>query len=264
MFIDIHTHAFHPKIAARAVEHLNAAYHLTCQGAGTADDLLDRAGRAGLDACVVLCAATSAAQVEPANNYAIRLGQEHAGRVIPFGTIHPDYTAWEQELERLRRAGIRGIKLHPDFQHFWLDDRRLLPIFEAAQEDFLFEIHIGDARPPRENPSCPYKMAAILRQFPRLQVICAHLGGYHQWRASMDALVGRPVWLDTSSSTPFLPPEMLRTILRRHPQEFLLFGSDYPLYDPGEELERLQRKGRLDDATLDLYRSNAEKILPHR
>ena len=206
--------------------------------------------------------AAHAAQVIPANNYAIRLAQDHPEGIIAFGTVHPDYTDWESELARLKRHGIRGIKLHPDFQQFWLDDKRLLPIFDAAQDDFIFEIHIGDKRPPRENPSCPYKMAAIIRQFPRLRVICAHLGGYHQWRASMETLVGRPVWLDTSSSSPFLPPELLQTILRRHPQEYLLFGSDYPLYDPAEEMERLQRKGRLSDTTLDKYRSNAGKLLP--
>ena len=37
-----------------------------------------------------------------------------------FGTLHPGYEAWESQLERLKAAGIRGLKLHPDFQHFWL------------------------------------------------------------------------------------------------------------------------------------------------
>ena len=40
MFTDIHTHAFHPKIARHAVEHLNEAYQLDCVGEGTIADLL--------------------------------------------------------------------------------------------------------------------------------------------------------------------------------------------------------------------------------
>ena len=157
-------------------------------------------------------------------------------------------------------GGLRGIKLHPDFQHFWLDDPRLLPMFEAAQDDFIFLFHIGDNVPPEKNPSCPYKLAALLDRFPRLRCIAGHLGGYHQWEHSLKALVGRDVWLDTSSCTPFIQPELLKAILRRHPQDRILFGSDYPLYDPGDAMMQLQEKAGLSDAELDRYCSNADAL----
>ena len=166
MFTDIHTHAFHPKIARHAVEHLNEAYQLDCVGEGTIADLLLREKRSGIGRCVVLCAATTPGQVVPANDYAVTLQREHP-EVTAFGTLHPGYEAWESQLERLKAAGIRGLKLHPDFQHFWLDDPRLLPMFEAAQDDFIFLFHIGDNVPPEKNPSCPYKLAALLDRFPR-------------------------------------------------------------------------------------------------
>ena len=57
MFIDIHTHAFHPKIAYKAVDHLNNFYNVACAGDGTIDHLLAREKHAGVDKCVVLCAA---------------------------------------------------------------------------------------------------------------------------------------------------------------------------------------------------------------
>ena len=142
MFTDIHTHAFHPKIARHAVEHLNEAYQLDCVGEGTIADLLLREKRSGIGRCVVLCAATTPGQVVPANDYAVTLQREHP-EVTAFGTLHPGYEAWESQLERLKAAGIRGLKLHPDFQHFWLDDPRLLPMLEAAQDDFFFLFHIG-------------------------------------------------------------------------------------------------------------------------
>ena len=62
MFTDIHTHAFHPKIARHAVEHLNEAYQLDCVGEGTIADLLLREKRSGIGRCVVLCAATTPGQ----------------------------------------------------------------------------------------------------------------------------------------------------------------------------------------------------------
>lgn len=177
-----------------------------------------------------------------------------------FGTLHPGYEAWESQLERLKAAGIRGLKLHPDFQHFWLDDPRLLPMFEAAQDDFIFLFHIGDNVPPEKNPSCPYKLAALLDRFPRLRCIAGHLGGYHQWEHSLKALVGRDVWLDTSSCTPFIQPDLLKAILHKHPQDRILFGSDYPLYDPGDAMMHLQEKAELGDADLDRYCSNADAL----
>ena len=257
MFIDIHTHAFHPKIAYKAVDHLNNFYNVACAGDGTIDHLL-----AGVDKCVVLCAATAPAQVIPANNYAMSLQKAHA-EVIGFGTLHPGYANWEAELQRINAAGLRGLKLHPDFQGFWLNDPRLLPIFEAAQKDFIFEIHIGDNISPEKNPSCPYKLAAILDAFPGLTIIAAHLGGYRMWEHAMKVLGGRRrenLWFDTSSVTPFVTPEELRALLAAFPQERLLFGTDWPLYDPEEELERLQRMAGLDDARLEAVMSNAERL----
>lgn len=262
MFIDIHTHAFHPKIARKAVDHLNNFYTVACAGDGTIDHLLAREKHAGVDKCVVLCAATAPTQVIPANNYAISLQKKHV-EVISFGTLHPGYANWETELKRLKTAGLRGIKLHPDFQGFWLDDARLLPIFEVAQKDFIFEIHIGDNTSPEKNPSCPYKLAAILDAFPSLTVIAAHMGGYRMWEHSLKALGVRRrenLWFDTSSVTPFVAPKELRALLDAFPRERLLFGTDWPLYDPEEELERLQRMAGLSDAQLEAVLSNAEQL----
>ena len=264
MYIDIHTHAFHPKIAHKAVDHLNDFYSVNCAGDGTIAHLLERERKAEMEKCVVLCAATAPAQVIPANNYAITLQKEHADRVIAFGTVHPGYENWEAELKRIKAAGIRGIKLHPDFQSFWLDDPRLLPIFEAAQKDFVFEIHIGDKTTPAQNPSCPYKLAAILRQFPGMRVIAAHFGGYRMWSHALDVFSGNNfenLWFDTSSTTPFATPLLAQKLLGAFPRERILFGTDWPLYDPVEERLRLQRLASLKDAEMETIMSNATSLL---
>ena len=264
MYIDIHTHAFHPKIAHKAVDHLNSFYSITCSGDGTIANLLERESEAGLEKCVVLCAATAPAQVIPANNYAISLQREHPDQVIAFGTVHPGYDNWESELARIKAAGIRGIKLHPDFQSFWLDDPRLLPIFEAAQKDFVFEIHIGDRTSPEKNPSCPYKLASILRQFPGMRVIAAHFGGYRMWSHALEVFSDNRfenLWFDTSSTTPFATPELAHKLLNTFPRERILFGTDWPLYDPVEELQRLQTLGGLSDSEMEIVMSNASTLL---
>ncbi|MDD2237664.1 MAG: amidohydrolase family protein, partial [Kiritimatiellae bacterium] len=175
--VDVHTHAFHPKIAARAVEQLAKHYGVGIAHNGLAEDLLNRLDEAGVERAFVHSAATKAEQVKPANDWAIYL-QEHYPRFEAFGTIHPDFADFEQELNRLASCGIRGIKLHPDFQGFWLDDPRLGPIFECIGARFVLMVHIGDEHPPEENPSCPAKLARVLDTYPDLRVVAAHFGGY--------------------------------------------------------------------------------------
>lgn len=259
MFFDAHTHAFHPKIAAKATVKLEEHYKIKLTGTGVLDDLLARAKKAGLDKVVVLCAATAAAQVVPANNFAIELGK--TPEVIPFGTIHPDYEDWKGQMDVLRAAGIRGLKLHPDFQGFRMDDPRLLPIIEETQDDFVYMWHVGDVLPPKENPSCPYKLAALMDMFPRARFIAAHFGGYQHWDYAMEALVGRNVWFDTSSALEFMTDAQLKGVLDKHPREKILFGSDYPLYDPSEEYKVLQSRTGYSDAIMEELLSNAGMLL---
>lgn len=258
MFIDVHTHALHPKIAAKVAAQLNDHYGIQPVGSGLLDDLLAAKDRAGLDAVVVHGAATVPAQVTAVNDWAITMDQRP--ECFAFGSLHPGFPGWPAELERLAEHGIKGIKLHPEFQGFSLDSSALHPIFEAAGEDFVFMIHIGDRLPPEQNPSCPFKLAAILKKFPKLRVIAAHLGGWLHWRFALETLIGRDVYIDTSSSLAFIDDETLRTIFRRHDPQRILFGSDWPLFDPADELDLLRSRLALTDA--DLYRLTTNAAVP--
>jgi len=258
--IDVHTHAFHPKIAEKVIAQLQGHYGIQAVGTGLIEDLLARAAAAGLDRVAVHTAATAPAQVIPANNWSLELMRGHP-EVIAFGTTHPGYEGWAAELDRLRAAGVRGIKLHPDFQGFWLDDRRLSPIIEAAQEDFVFMVHVGDRPEPARNPSCPYKLAALLDRFPRARFIAAHMGGYLHWPHALKVLAGRDVWIDTSSTLPFIDQPTLEALFAKHPRERILFGSDYPLFDPGQTAAELRQRLGLSDAELEQLQINAAGLL---
>lgn len=259
MILDIHCHVFHPKIASKVVAQLEAHYAITPVGSGLAEDLLARMGGAGIERACVQVAATAPAQVLPANNWALELMRQYPA-FIPFGTIHPGFAAFEAELDRLEQAGIQGIKLHADFQGFRLDDPALMPILEAMEGRFVTLFHVGDRQPPKDNPSCPAKLAAIRRDFPRLTIIAAHLGGWFHWREALEHLAGQDVYLDTSSCMEFIPGDLLRAILDRHPCERVLFGSDYPLYDPGQEVTRLRSRMGMADQTLERMLTNGLEL----
>lgn len=251
MFTDTHTHVFHPKIAEKAIKQLHSHYGIEPQGTGVLEDLLSRADRAGIGRVVVHTAATDPSQVIPANNWALDM-ERQSPRVTAFGTLHPDYAEPEKELARLKAAGIKGLKFHPDFQGFFLDDPKFYRLMEIIGDEWTLMIHVGDVLPPEKNPSCPLKMAKLRRAFPGPKLIAAHLGGFSHWPYAVEHLAGLDVYFDTSSSLSFVDDATLRLLIDKHPAERLLFGSDYPLFDPGDEIALAER--RLQPLGVDMER----------
>jgi predicted TIM-barrel fold metal-dependent hydrolase len=240
MLIDFHTHAFPDKVADKAIAWLMEYYGITISLGGRLGDLHQAAIDAKLDAYVLLMAATKPEQVRPANDWAIALAQRPAAsgpRVIPFATYHPDDPNWRQEISRLRAAGIKGFKLHPEFQGVDLADPRLEEFFQEIQDDFVILTHIGAPHPAPGNHSTPAKVAAIHEKFPRLRLVAAHMGGYRFWDEAFEVLAGTGVYMDTSSVFPFLTMDQFRRLAEKHGPEHLLFGSDYPVTTPAHDLE---------------------------
>ncbi len=259
MRVDVHTHAFHNKIAEKACAQLVKHYRLDIAGTGTREDLLGFLDKAKIDKAFVHCAATTPDQVVPANTWAITLAENP--RFIPFGTLHPDYPDWESELSRLGQKGIKGIKFHPDFQKFNLDGEKLFPIYEAIADKFIVMFHVGDVLHPDINPSSPQKLARVLRNFPSLTAIAAHFGGFSQWEWVRESLSGLKFYMDTSSALKNIPDHLLMEILSSFPEESFLFGSDYPLGDPSEEIRLLETKAHFSEEKIERLLARGEKLI---
>ena len=58
------------------------------------------------------------------------------------------------------------------------------------------------------------------------------------------SVAGRRGVVIPKTAVPFakLDDALLRAILDRHPPERVLFGSDYPIFDPARELARLRER----------------------
>ena len=264
MFTDIHTHVFHPAVAPKAVARL-ASLGFTPPGTGVIDDLLFRAERVGIGRVVCHTAALTGDQVIPANSFAISLARRQKTRdsepeIVSFGSVHPDFARWSQELDRLEMAKVRGIKMHPNFQNLAYDDPRLFPVMEAVGERFIVMCHVGCEQPLEANPASPYKLAKLVGLFPKVRFIAAHLGGYADGVVALDALAGKDIWIDTSN-TARTGDVACRKIIAKHPFERLLFGSDYPLFDPGEDMPRQQQRFGFSDTRFADLLSNADKLL---
>ncbi len=260
MFIDTHTHVFDPKIAHKVLSQLEEHYSILPVGNGFAEDLLKHLNDAKLDKAVVLTAATAPAQVIPANNWAIHLDKTYE-RFIPFGAIHPEFDRMEAELDRLERNGIKGLKFHPDFQSYRMDDPALYDVMEMVEDRFICLFHVGDALPPEQNPSCPRKLAALRKAFPKPTIIAAHMGGYLHWNEAIEHLAATDVYVDSSSVTSFVDDALLKKLFNTFGKERILFGSDYPLFDAGTEIDALKKRLALSNGDLETLLTNASSIL---
>ena len=130
MVIDFHVHAFNPKVAEKAVEKLQACSGITPFTRGTAEETIQRFDEWGVDKGVLLSVATKPTQQRVINDWC---AEQDGGRFISFGGIHPDAEDYEQEIAHIKELGLHGIKLHPDYQGFMIDDERMDKIYDAIE-----------------------------------------------------------------------------------------------------------------------------------
>ena len=263
MISDVHTHVFHPKVVGKVLTRLSGM-GFALPGSGVIEDLLSRAASGGIERVVCHSVAMTGDQTRPANTFTCALARREKvladeAEILPFGSVHPDYPYWADELDRLEKAGIRGIKVHPNFQNLAFDDPRLFPVMEEVGTRFLIMCHVGCEKPLETNPASPYKLAKLLSLFPKARIISAHLGGYADGAVAYDALAGKDLWLDTSN-TGAMDRNFIRAIVAKHPREKLLFGSDYPLYDPGVEVLAQQERLGFTEKEMHTILHNADAL----
>lgn len=240
--IDIHAHIFPEKVAAKAVASIAGRYKQEAHHQGQLAEYRGLLKEANFTYGVVSTAATKPEQVCPANNWAIKLNQTPG--LVALGTIHLDYADWRGELDRIYSAGLRGMKLHPDFQSFYPDDPRAMELYAALPDGFVLLFHVGDERDVVEAEySHPKHVSEVVKAFPNLNIIAAHMGGYRQWDEARKWLVGTTAYLDTSSALSFLAPGEFLEMVRAHDYRNILFGTDYPFRGPGEEMRSLSQVG---------------------
>ncbi len=146
MVIDFHAHIYPQKIAVKASGNIGKFYNVPMCYDGSPEQLIKSGSKIGVSKYIVHSTATAARQVESINNYIISEVNAH-GEFVGFGTVHPDYEDFEGELRRIKSAGLRGVKLHPDFQQFEVDTPTMDPVYETiAALKMPVLVHAGDFR----------------------------------------------------------------------------------------------------------------------
>lgn len=260
MVIDIHAHVYPQKIAVRAAQSIGAFYGVPMRHDGSVETLLTRMRLGGVDRALIHSVAMSPARAATINNFIAQSVAEHPQELIGFATLHPDMSLNEagDELSRALALGLKGVKLHNDMQQIALDDPRMDTIYAVCQDACPLLLHMGDSRYHYDNPS---QVPAILRRFPRLRLLCAHMGGYTEWDEARRCLQHENVLVDCSSSYFVLGDAGLLDSIRFFGADRVLFGSDFPMWDPGEELRAVRGLGLRADELEKVLHLNAERFL---
>ncbi len=241
--IDAHAHAFPDGIAKHAVTSLcgQGLWHeMRNHHDGTVAALLASMDRAGIRRAVLCSVATKLTQVEKITDWSASVASD---RLIPFPSIHPDYPEPEREIERIASLGLRGLKFHPQYMHCALDDARCLRIARAAERaGLIIEVH-GGYHPAFEkhDEGSPLRLRRLHDLVPALRLVGCHLGGMDDWQGVLDYLVGCDIYLETSFTPLWCPPDIMATILARHSPRRILFGTDSPWNDQAAELANFRR-----------------------
>lgn len=262
-YIDFHVHAFADKIAERTIAILQQTAQEEPETNGTLSDTERKMQEWHIDGYVLLPIATKPTQHLVCNNWAASCKSEH---IFPFGSVYPDGEDVFQELERIKALGLYGIKLHPDYQHFFADESRMFPIYKKCGELGLpVLLHAG------VDPVCPdcihcTPKAAVkaLESAPDTTFILAHLGGNQLWTEVETTLAGNfeNLYLDTAVIGQHMHDDaLLYRIIQKHGCDKILFASDCPWDNPRITAEKIHRLGLSPEEEYAIFAGNAKRLL---
>lgn len=260
MIIDTHIHFFDDKIAVRALEKLEATASIKCRTNMTESDTRLKLEQWGIDLGVVLPIATKPSQQRTINDWARRV---QGGKLLCFGTVHPYADNAIEELSRIRELGLYGVKLHPDYQQFYADDKACYPVYEEISRlNLPLCLHCGyDPVSPDDIHAPAQSIIKIHKDFPKLKIIAAHLGSMGNIDEAEKIIAGHNIYVDISMSPLFANADQLGRIIKKHGAERVLFASDCPWSSPLEELALLDAAGLSEkDRRLILYKNAAELL----
>jgi len=260
MLIDFHTHCFPDKLAPRAIDKLSyTGGGLKPHTDGTVTDLRRSMTEHGVDISVVLNIATNAHQQKSVNDFAASICSPD---LVSFGSVFPDSPDAMEELERIKELGLRGVKLHPDYQCFFVDDPKYKPLYKKISRLGLVTVfHAGldyGFAPPYH--ATPERMAKALGWFDS-PVVAAHWGGIGCGAGVLEYLCGRDIYFDTSFGYGQMPKYYAEKIIEKHGTDKLLFGTDSPWHTADMELRLLRSLDLCEDDMAKIAYRNAKKLL---
>ncbi len=228
MLFDTHIHFFPDKLKDKVFNKLFLDIQTKYYRDETLESTLKHNAEQGVTHSLALHIATNPTQQEAVNNFAVASQCEN---IFCFGSVHPKSENAIDELHRIKSLGLKGIKLHPDFQNFFVDSTEMHDIYRTCGNlGLIIAFHVGrDPSSPDIVHSHPKSIRKIADLFPTLTIIAAHAGGMDMYDECLEYLCGaKNVYFDTAYASHFLNVEQMKDIIQSHGEDKILFGTDSP------------------------------------
>lgn len=223
------------------------------------------------------------------NEWGCKVGRENP-RLIPFISVSDDFgdeKAILKEFELRVKQGTKGVKLHPGIYSFMPDNEVLFPMYERCQELGLpvlsdsapyphsshiqvYPLHYQVSKPHIEYGE-PVNFEPVLKTFPRLKLILAHLGSAW-WDERVELAEKYPnLYFDTSQGflaadrIPInahrgLSEEDAPRIFRKIGIKRILFGTDWSALAWAPQLEQILRMPLTDKEKQAILADNTKRV----
>lgn len=256
--IDAHCHIYPDKIAQKASDSTGNFYGIPSLLDGKISTLLEKGKKANIDHFIVQSVATTPKQVSSINKFIADSVANSNGKFTGLGTMHPDSENIEADFNEIIELGLKGVKLHPDIQKFKIDDYRMLKIYELCEGKLPILMHTGDSRYDYSNPN---RMVPIMDIYKNLTVIGAHFGGWSVWEEATEKLSKyENFYVDCSSSFYAITFEKAKELIMAYGTKKVLFGTDYPMWEPETELIKFMQIDLTEEERKDILYNNAAKL----
>ena len=262
MIIDFHTHAFPDALAPRAIAGLAASAggkYPPCHD-GTVSGIKNNMQKFGVDISVVQPVITKHKQTETLNKWAQSINE---GNIISFGGIYPHSDNPRADIDFVCSLGLKGLKFHPEYQSFTVDTPEMLRIYDyALSKGLILLFHAGfdiAYEPPFR--SSPKAFRRIMDELGGGTIVAAHMGGMYEWDETEAILAGTGIYLDTSMGFNEYGDERFMRLVKAIGAGNILFGSDAPWSNAGEEIKRIKALPLTEEEKSDILGNNAKKLL---
>jgi len=237
-------------------------FHAHCWSRDDAEEAMAReAQRHGVDRICVSGLASwlpDLDEVKGHNDRVYKAAREYPDLFLPFVYLNPLHgQAALDELERGLDQGAVGIKL---WISCWLDHPAVAPVLERAIATNMVVLQhswhkITGNYPGESDPVC---IANVVRHYPELKFVMAHVGG--DWRYGLRAVRDVPhILADTSGS--MVDNGLVEGWVREVGAERLIWGTDMPGADLLLTLSKVRDADLTDDEKALILSGNAQRLL---
>ena len=271
MILDFHTHIFPDKIANKTLQKLTKNASIASFSDGTYDGLVSSMNRSGVEISVNLPVLTSSSQFESVLKFATEINQKFhdakpgEARILSFAGMHPDLDEPEEKLQRIKESGILGIKIHPDYQGTFFDDKKYVRILAEAKRLGLITVtHAGyDAAYPWRRIKCtPGRVMRLLDKIGGYdKLVLAHMGGNRLFSKVERILAGENIYFDTACVLGYIPEVSFERILEKHGAKKILFATDNPWRPQDKDKEIVKKYVSDEEAQRRIFSENAKELL---